>query len=97
MFGLGMTELLIVLAIVLVVFGAGRLPRVMGELGKGINQFKQSLNGTEEGPGASPEVVEEDKPIKPKAKPAAKKKPAGKASGKSQSTAKKRKPAAKKK
>jgi sec-independent protein translocase protein TatA len=43
MFGLGMGELVIVLVIILVVFGAGRLPEVMGSLGKGVSQFKRGL------------------------------------------------------
>ena len=43
MFGLGMGELLVVLVIVLVVFGAGRLPEVMGSLGKGVQAFKKGL------------------------------------------------------
>ena len=43
MFGMGMGELLVVLVIVLVVFGAGRLPEVMGSLGKGVQAFKRGL------------------------------------------------------
>jgi sec-independent protein translocase protein TatA len=43
MFGMGMGELLVILVIVLLVFGAGRLPEVMGSLGKGVQQFKKGL------------------------------------------------------
>ena len=43
MFGMGIGELLVVLVIVLVVFGAGRLPEVMGSLGKGVQAFKRGL------------------------------------------------------
>ena len=38
---IGVGELLIVLVIVLIVFGAGRLPEVMGSVGKGIQAFKK--------------------------------------------------------
>ena len=43
MFGMGIGELLVVLVIILVVFGAGRLPEVMGSLGKGVQAFKKGL------------------------------------------------------
>ena len=43
MFGMGLGELLVVLVLVLVVFGAGRLPEVMGSLGKGVQAFKKGL------------------------------------------------------
>jgi len=43
MFGMGFGELLVVLVIVLVVFGAGRLPEVMGSMGKGVQAFKKGL------------------------------------------------------
>ena len=48
MFGFGMPEMLIVLAIVLVVFGAGRLPEIGGALGKSIRNFKKASDGKEE-------------------------------------------------
>ena len=63
MFGLGMGELVIVLVIILVVFGAGRLPEVMGSLGKGVNQFKRGLK-------EPPEIdVTPDDESRPKPKP----------------------------
>jgi len=42
--GLSIWHLLIVLAVVVVIFGAGRLPQVMGDLGKGIRSFKAGMN-----------------------------------------------------
>ena len=45
--GLSLPHLLIVLIIVLLVFGAGRLPRVMGDIGKGIRSLKEGLKGDE--------------------------------------------------
>ncbi|MBF0107590.1 MAG: twin-arginine translocase TatA/TatE family subunit [Magnetococcales bacterium] len=48
MFGLGTSELIIILVIVLVVFGAGKLPKVMKDLGKGVKSFKDAMNEKEE-------------------------------------------------
>jgi sec-independent protein translocase protein TatA len=48
MFGFGMPELLIILAIVLVVFGAGKLPEIGGALGKSIRNFKKASEGKDE-------------------------------------------------
>jgi sec-independent protein translocase protein TatA len=42
MFGLGFGELLIILVIVLLVFGAGKLPQIGDALGKSIRNFKKS-------------------------------------------------------
>jgi sec-independent protein translocase protein TatA len=42
---LGPTELIIILVIVLLLFGVGRLSRIGGELGKGIREFRQGLSG----------------------------------------------------
>ncbi len=44
---------LVVLAIVLVLFGAGKLPRVMGDFAKGIKAFKAGM-AEEEPPAANP-------------------------------------------
>ncbi len=48
MFGFGMPELIVILVIVLVVFGAGRLPEIGGALGKSIRNFKNSSEGKDE-------------------------------------------------
>ncbi|UWI83408.1 twin-arginine translocase TatA [Wolbachia endosymbiont of Howardula sp.] len=40
---LGPWQLFLVLVIILVLFGAGKLPQVMGDLGKGIKNLKQEL------------------------------------------------------
>lgn len=47
MFGFGWMELLVVLAIVLVVFGAGKLPQLGEGLGKAIKGFKKSVHEPE--------------------------------------------------
>jgi len=41
-FGLGATELIIILVIILIIFGAGKLPKVMQSLGTGIRSFKKA-------------------------------------------------------
>ena len=43
MFGLGMSELLVIMVICFVLFGAKRLPEIGSGLGKGIKNFKASL------------------------------------------------------
>jgi sec-independent protein translocase protein TatA len=39
-------ELLIILFLVLILFGVGKLPKVMGELGRGLKAFRDAMNGT---------------------------------------------------
>ncbi len=48
MFGLGTTELVIILVLVLVIFGAGKLPEIGGALGKGIRNFKKATHEPDE-------------------------------------------------
>ena len=42
---LGPTELIIILLIVIVLFGVGRIGKIAGELGSGIRAFKEGLEG----------------------------------------------------
>jgi|LauGreSBDMM110SN_4_FD.fasta_scaffold28706_2 sec-independent protein translocase protein TatA len=42
---LGVWELMLILAIVFVLFGAGKLPQVMSDLGKGVKSLKEGLKG----------------------------------------------------
>jgi sec-independent protein translocase protein TatA len=48
MLGIGMQELVIIFAIVMVIFGAKKLPQMGEGIGKGIRNFKRSLNEKEE-------------------------------------------------
>jgi len=77
MFGnLGMWEVLIILFIVLLLFGARRLPELAGSLGKGIREFKSSLNevegelkeiGGSDATASSAEQTEKEKENQPQA------------------------------
>ena len=42
--GLSLTHIILLLIVVLVLFGAGKLPKVMGDLGKGVRNFKSGLS-----------------------------------------------------
>ena len=53
--GLRLPELLVILLIIVVVFGVGRISKIAGELGSGINAFKKGLKGE------SDDMDEEDK------------------------------------
>ena len=48
MFGIGMQEILVILVIVLVVFGAKRLPEIGGGLGRAIRNFRQAASEPDE-------------------------------------------------
>ena len=48
MFGIGMQELLVILVLVLVIFGAKRLPEIGGGLGRAIRNFRQAASEPDE-------------------------------------------------
>jgi sec-independent protein translocase protein TatA len=48
MFGFGVTELVLILVIILVIFGAGKLPEIGAGMGKGIKNFKKATSGMDE-------------------------------------------------
>ena len=65
MFGIGMPELIIILVIILIIFGAGKLPEIGAGLGKGIQGFKKAATGDDE-IDVTPEKKEDEKiePVK---------------------------------
>ena len=60
MFGLGAQELLLILAIVVVVFGASRIPQLMRGMGTGIKEFKKAVKDDDE-PREIPATAGENK------------------------------------
>jgi sec-independent protein translocase protein TatA len=52
-FGLGTSELIVILLLVLVLFGAGKIPQLGRGLGEGIRNFKRGLKGDGEDDGSS--------------------------------------------
>lgn len=48
MFGLGIGELLVILVIVMIIFGAGKLPQLGEGLGRGIRSFKREVSRPDE-------------------------------------------------
>ena len=57
---LSIWHVILVLVVVLIIFGAGKLPRVMGDVAKGIKNFKSGL-GSDDKPGEPPKADAETK------------------------------------
>lgn len=49
MFGIGMSELLVILLVCLLLFGANRLPEIGKNLGEGIREFKKAMKEAQDG------------------------------------------------
>jgi sec-independent protein translocase protein TatA len=50
--GLSLTHLLILLVVIVIMFGAGKLPRAMGDIGRGLRYFRDGLKGHNESDAA---------------------------------------------
>ena len=57
MFGIGMPELIIILVIILIIFGAGKLPEIGAGMGKAIKNFKGAASEPEK---KEPEKIEDN-------------------------------------
>ena len=62
-FRIGPWEIGLILVIILIVFGVGKLPQVSGAIGKGLRSFRRAQRGEDE-----EEEEREEKPIKTKSK-----------------------------
>lgn len=58
LFNLGTGEIIVILLVVLLLFGAKRIPELARSLGRGVNQFKQGLNSGLEDKSESPKDSE---------------------------------------
>ena len=45
---IGITEILVLVLIVLLLFGAGKLPKLMKDMGKGVRSFREGVKGTDD-------------------------------------------------
>ncbi len=69
---IGPTELLIVLVIVVILFGSGRIAKLGGELGHGLREFRKGLSGADEASAKSTSITTTTPDSTPPANPTAK-------------------------
>lgn len=74
-FGLGVPELLIILAVALLIFGPKNLPKLGNALGRTVKNLREGMGGGAKKEAEEEEAAEEPQPVRKK-KPAAKKKAA---------------------
>ncbi len=62
---IGPLEIGLILLIILIVFGVGKLPQVGGAIGKGIHEFKKAVRGQDEEKGTDAKAkTDTEKPVK---------------------------------
>ncbi len=67
MFGIGMPELIVILVIILIIFGAGKLPEIGAGLGRGIKNFKKATKEVQDEVETTAKIEEETAKAEPKA------------------------------
>lgn len=68
MFGLGTTEIILVVVMIIVVFGASRLPQIGKSMGEGIKNFKKSVKDVEDATDITPIAAKKEEEVKDKLK-----------------------------
>jgi sec-independent protein translocase protein TatA len=59
--GLGVTEIVLIIAVVLLLFGGKKIPELMRGMGKGIKEFKSAQSGEENSPNSTNSSSDERK------------------------------------
>ena len=72
--GISIWQIVLVLVIIVILFGAGKIPRVMGDIAKGIKSFKAGMKEGEETEEIDNIEASKDNNVKPKRKKTANKK-----------------------